>query len=412
METMETVKSKHQYKHHLRTSDLFRLSLRVFRTNTSRTLLTILGMAVGIGAVLFLISLGYGLQYILIGQLVTTEESLISLEAFYPGEGELVLREENLRKISELPETAEISPITELSGEVKINELSGYVLTKIIEPNYFRLSGMIPDVGRPFGQKERSVILSNTALKLIGLEENENSLGKEVFLKIVYRENEEEAEVIEIPEPLKIGGIIFDEHSPPFIFVPADILPQEPQFFSRVFVKAKDIESVEILKERLIEKGFLISARLDLVQEARRIMTIITIVLGVFGVTALVVAAIGMFNTMVIGFLERIFEVGIIKAIGGTSKDVQNLFLMESMIMGLLGGISGIALGILAGETINFGLNILAQELGGEPIRLFIYPWQFLILIIVLSIMVGFLSGFWPARKSAQLSSKEAFTRR
>jgi putative ABC transport system permease protein len=162
----------------------------------------------------------------------------------------------------------------------------------------------------------------------------------------------------------------------------------------------------------LIEKGLLISARLDLVQQAKRIMTIITVVLGTFGVTALVVAAIGMFNTMVIGFLERIFEVGIMKSIGATSVDVRNLFLMESLIMGFLGGVGGIFLGILGGETVNFGLNIVAKQLGGEPIKLFIYPWQFLILIIVVSIVVGAISGLWPARRAARLSPKEAFMRK
>jgi ABC-type antimicrobial peptide transport system permease subunit len=406
---MEEKEVKH---HHLKFSDLFRLSLRVFRTNTSRTFLTILGMAVGIGAVLFLISLGYGLQYILIGKLVTTEDSLISLEAFYPSESDLVLKREQLNEISNLPEAEEISPMVEVSGEIRIDELSGYVLAKIIEPNYFRLSGQMPDIGKVFGPKENSLVISNTALRLIGLKEDESSLGEVLFLKIVYQENEAEAEMIEIPQALTIKGIIVDEYSPPFVFLPAETIPKGPPSFSRVFVKAKDIESVEVLRDKLIEKGLLISARLDLVQQAKRIMTIITVVLGTFGVTALVVAAIGMFNTMVIGFLERIFEVGIMKSIGATSVDVRNLFLMESLMIGFLGGVGGISLGILGGETVNFGLNIVAKQLGGETVKLFIYPWQFLVLIIVVSILVGAISGLWPARRAARLSPKEAFMRK
>ena len=75
--------------HHLRLADLFRLSLRVFRVRRMRTFLTILGISMGIGTVLFLVSLGYGLQYVLIGKLAATEDSLISLEAFYPAESNL-----------------------------------------------------------------------------------------------------------------------------------------------------------------------------------------------------------------------------------------------------------------------------------------------------------------------------------
>lgn len=399
-------------KHYLKTKDLFRLSLRVFRTNLSRTLLTILGMSVGIGTVLFLTSLGYGLQYILIGKLVATEDSLVSLEAFYPSESNFVLKEENLKEFLSFPETEEISPITEVSGEIKINEFSGYVLVKIVESNYFRLSGQMPDLGKPFGPKENNLVVSNTALRLIGLKEDESSLGKNLFLKIVYPKNETENEIFEISTPFAIKGIINDEYSPPFVFLPINSLSQSPPFFSRVFIKAKNIDNVEVLKDKLIRKGLLISARLDLVQQAKKIMTVITVILGTFGVTALIVAAIGMFNTMVIGFLERIFEIGIMKSIGATSRDVRNLFLMESVIMGFLGGVGGIFLGILGGETINLGMNFLSKQLGGEPIKLFIYPWQFLVFIVVLSVLVGALSGFWPARKASRLSPKEAFLRK
>lgn len=404
-----------EYQKQLKFKDLFLLAIRVFRTNPFRTLLTILGMAVGIGTVLFLVSLGYGLQYILIGELVATEDSLISLEAFYPAESGLFFTPEKLEEIANIEKVAEISPITELTGEISINEFSGFVLVKAIRPNYFRLSGQIPDIGSSFvTEEERSLVISNSALKLLGLKEDEGSLGKPIFIEVAFerKENEVEAELKEIPFPLTIKGIIFDEYAPPFIFIPAEFLPEKSMTFNRVFVRAEDIGSVEVVKNSLIERGLLISAKLDLVRQARQVMSVITIVLGVFGVTALIVAAIGMFNTMVIGFLERIFEVGIMKSLGATSSDVRNLFLMESWIIGFLGGLGGIIIGVGAGEIVNFGLNILAGQLGGESIELFIYPWQFLLLIMVVANFVGIFSGFWPARRAAQLSPKEAFLRK
>ena len=135
-------------------------------------------------------------------------------------------------------------------------------------------------------------------------------------------------------------------------------------------VKAKDINSIEALRDKLLEKGFIISARIDLVKQATKVMRIITIVLGVFGVAALIVAAVGMFNTMVVSFLERTYEVGIIKSLGATDRDVKNLFLMESSVMGFLGGIGGIILGVGIGQIANFGLSLLATRLGGKPFEL------------------------------------------
>ena len=141
-------------------------------------------------------------------------------------------------------------------------------------------------------------------------------------------------------------------------------------------------------------------------------MNIITAVLGVFGITALIVSAIGMFNTMIVGFLERTYEVGILKSIGATDRDVRNLFLMESTLMGFLGGLGGIVLGLAGGKFLNIGLSLLAVRLGGKPFELFITPLWFIVLIIILSLFIGLISGLWPAHRAAMLSPKEAFVKR
>jgi len=395
--------------HHLKLSDVFRLSLRVFKVRPLRTVLTILGVSVGIGAVLFLVSLGYGLQYILIGRLATTEDSLITLETFYLPESGLEISETDLSDIVSLPGTGEVSPVAEFPGEADSNGLSGLMMVRIVRPNYFRLAGLKPDFGAGFGESEKAVVVSNTVLKLLGLPDGESALGRKISLKVFYQNNDNpEIKIAEIPSSLSIKGIIVNEDQPPFIIVPNELLIDKPPFFQKVLVKAEDLNTVEALRDKLIEKGFVISARLDLINQARRIMNIITVVLSIFGITSLVVAAIGMFNTMVISFLERIFEVGIMKSIGATARDIRNLFLMESFIMGILGGVGGVLLGIAAGELFNLGLNILA----GKPISLFVYPLPFIVLIIILSGAVGVFSGFWPARRAAKLSPKEAFTRK
>ncbi len=404
--------------HGLGLTDLFRLSLRVFKTKPLRTFLTILGMSFGIGTVLFLVSFGYGLQYILIGKLVATEDSLITIEALYPSETELNITYDDLKMISQIPETAEISPIAEFTGEIKANDQSGLLLTKIIKPNYFRLSGQVPDIGETFIELEPAVIISNSAVKLAEnyqeiTPQTKELLNKKFSFKIFYQsETKIEIEESSTKEPLKLKGVITDELQPPFALIPEDFLTKEPPFFKRVLVKAKDINSVEALRDKLLEKGFIISARIDLVNQATKIMKIITIVLGVFGVAALIVAAVGMFNTMVVSFLERTYEVGIIKSLGATDRDVKNLFLMESSVMGFLGGVGGVVLGVGVGQFANFGLSLLATRLGGKPFDLFITPMWFIGLIIASSSLIGLISGFWPARRASFLSPKEAFIRK
>lgn len=400
--------------HSLKYVDLLRLSLRIFKTKPIRTFLTVLGMSVGIATVLFLVSLGYGLQYILIGKLVATEDSLITLEATFPSETERNITQADLEKIAAIPEAEEIATIAEFPGTIKYGDTTGLTLIRMVNPNYFRLAGLIPDIGLSIkDENETSTVLSSQAIKLISLPVDATSIKKEFNFKIFYQEsNQVEAEEIQVATPLALKGLISDELQAPFAIVPLKAMPKEPAFFKKVLVKAQNINVIEKLRDQLIEQGYLISARIDLINQARKVMDIITVTLGIFGVAALIVSSIGMFNTMVVGFLERIYEVGILKSLGAGDKDVRNLFLMESLIMGLLGGLGGVILGISLGQTFNFFLNVLAARFGGKPFELFITPWWFVGLVMILSTFIGFISGFWPARRAAYLSPKEAFAKR
>lgn len=400
---------------HLSAADLLRLSLRVFKTKPIRTFLTIMGMSVGIGTVMFLISMGYGLQFILIGKLVTTEDSLMALGVSYPAESELNINPQTVESIANMPNVGEISPMAEFPAEIRVEGSTGLIVAKVIEPSYFRLSGLMPDAGKAFKEGERGIVLSSQAAKLLNLTPDQNSVGKEIGLKLTYQgvgDQEGVGEEVTIKDPIKLSGIIVDDTQAPFAFVSATAVDKKPPFYKEVLLKATNIDFVEKLRDELIEQGFIISARLDLVNQAKKVMNIITTILGVFGIAALIVSAIGMFNTMIVGFLERIYEVGIMKSLGATDRDVKNLFLMESLLMGLSGGIGGVTLGIVAGESVNFVLSILAQRLGGSSIRLFITPGWFVVTTLILSSMIGLIAGFWPAHRSTTLSPKEAFKTR
>ncbi len=403
-----------EISHRLSVKDLLGLSLRIFKTKPIRTFLTIFGMSVGIGTVLFLISLGYGLQYILIGKLVTTEDSLRTLEAFYPSESDLTIDYQKLEEISKLLDIEETSPVADFTeGEIKLDESTGLSGVKIIRPNFFRLSGLKPDIGSEFKEDDPGVILTNQAAKLLNLAPDNSSLGKEATIKIfIPTQTLGQYDELVTKRPLPIKGIISDELQPPLVYALSDSLSKEPPFFRSILMKAKDIENIEKLRDEIIGKGFLISARLDLVNQATKVMNIITTVLGIFGIAALIVSAIGMFNTMIVGFLERIYEVGIMKSLGATDRDIKNLFLMESFMMGFLGGAGGIILGVGGGQLANLGLNILARSFGGKPFTLFVAPFWFMVATLILSSIIGVVSGFWPARRASGLSPREAFVRK
>jgi putative ABC transport system permease protein len=393
--------------------DLLKLSLRVFRTKPTRTLLTILGMSVGIGTVVFFVSLGYGLQYILIGRLITSEDSLMTVDASYPSESGKAIDLGKMGEIRLLKEVDNVSPVAEFPGEMEISGGSPGIipLTRVIRSTYFNYAGVAPDVGRAWTEELPGVVLSGQALQLLGLPVDKSILGKEITGKVYYPRPDGTTEEVSISK-LPIEGIISDINEPPTAYIPYSATSKEPTSFKSMLIKAKNIDVVVQLRDLLEKDGFLISAKIDLVNQARKITNAITVSLMVFGIAALVVSAIGMFNTMIVGFLERIYEVGVMKALGATDADIKNLFLMESLVIGFLGGAAGIVLGMAGGGALNFLMSTLSQNLGSKALTLFITPPWFAIAVLFLSSFIGVISGFLPARNASLLSPREAFVRK
>lgn len=405
-------------KPHLKFRDLLRLSVRTFRVKPIRAILTILGMSIGIGVVMFLVSLGYGLQFILIGNLVTTQDSIVTMEASYASETGLALHPDDIRGLETLPNVAEVAPIADFYGDLSLagatsSANQAVVDVQVVPPSYFRLSGTSVNAGTTFSSTTQGIVVTSQALALQNLATSSASLGQKFNIQVTYEDSQtgvstQTASVGSLP----IIGIILDDTRAPTVILPPDAVKTPPPFYTSALVKAQDLQYVETVRDALISKGLTVSARIDLVNQARQITNVITIILGVFGVTALIVSAIGMFNTMIVSFMERTYEVGVLKSIGATDSDVRNLFLMESAIMGLAGGGGGILLGVGGGQLMNFILNVVAQHLGGKAFTLFITPVWFAGMTLGFSIVIGLTSGFVPARRASLLSPKEAFLRK
>jgi putative ABC transport system permease protein len=123
----------------------------------------------------------------------------------------------------------------------------------------------------------------------------------------------------------------------------------------------------------------------------------ITLVATIIGFITLFGAAVGLMNIMLVSVTERTREIGIRKALGATSKIVKQQFLMESVVIGQIGGALGIVIGILAGNGVAMMI--------GTP---FFIPWIWILIGFILCFMVGIISGFYPAQKASKLDPIES----
>jgi putative ABC transport system permease protein len=383
----------------------------MFRTRPLRTFLTILGVSVGIGTVLFLVSLGYGLQKAILAK-ITTADSLLSLDVSPGAEDLIVINQSDVDAISKISEVKEISPVINLSSQISTDDLTGDGLVYAVDSSYFRLSGLKVDQGREIQEGDNyEAVISSAGAKLFDFEPAE-IIGKEFSLNLfVPVESDQQTEEIKShkrEEKYKIIGVVSDDSSN-FIFIPRQTINDLGiSQYNQLKVKISDSNQMELVRSQIIEMGFLVSSLSDTIDQANKIFRIIQIILALFGLVALIVSAIGMFNTMTIALLERINEIGIMRAIGISRSDVRKLFLFESIMMGFLGGVGGIIIGIIGGYLANFGINILAKTFGGQALNMFYYPPWFIIFIIIFSIVIGFLTGVYPSIRASKLNPLSA----
>ncbi len=392
-------------------SDIFRLSTRMFRTNRSRTILTILGIGVGIGTILFLVSLGYGLQRLILSQ-ITTSDALLSLDVSAGETDFLTLNNEAIDNIKQIPEVDKISPLVSLQAQVNIDDISSELTANFADTDYFKLDGTELSQGNfySYGEEDK-IIISQAALQLFNLNK-EDSFKKIIHLSVFLPEGEEEEKLVRKAVSLdynfKISGIIKDENSN-YIYLPLSLAQKlNIDNYSKLKVKVNNKDNLDLVRNAIIDKGFMVSALSDIIEQANQVFRVVQIILALFGIVALIVSAIGMFNTMTIALLERTQEIGIMKALGATSLDIWNLFLGESIIIGFFGGLSGLAIGLASGEVFNYGVNLLAGAFGGEKIDLFYTPFWFILLILIFSTVVGLITGVYPASRAAKINCLEA----
>lgn len=406
----------------MRVQDLAQLSTRMFKTNPMRTWLTILGMGVGTGAVVVLVGLGFGLQQIILEQIVFGD-SLLSLGVTSTGVPGLTLTPETVKSFEEDEAVVDAAPLASFSALIKYNGLTGNVSVRGVEPAYLRYAGITASEGEVFVEEDlgntTDIMLSPATLKLFGIADEEvaDFIGERVSFRLLIPADNGTDDVQEIPildlngneKEYIVRGITKEEG----VLNAMMMLPELQNYvgieeYERVQVNVIDNENLPLVEERLIEQGYRVTALSKTVEQASQIFQGIQVVLAAFGGIALIVSAIGMFNTMTVTLLERTKEIGIMRTIGASPDDVKYLFVSESIVVGFLGGVTGILMGVVLGGSVNLLLNVVASQFGGQAVGLFSFPLDFLLFIATFSAVVGYLTGIFPAKRASTLNPLDA----
>jgi putative ABC transport system permease protein len=173
-------------------------------------------------------------------------------------------------------------------------------------------------------------------------------------------------------------------------------------------VKVSDVRQVLDITDQIVALGYQAYTPQSFVQGINSFYVVLQVIFGGVGAIALLVAAIGIANTMTMAILERTREIGLMKAIGATNRDVLSVFLGEAAGIGFIGGLGGVILGWSAGQVLNvLAMAYLAgqsAQTGGPPPSVAVYtpPWLPLF-TLTFATLIGLISGVYPALRAATL---------
>ncbi len=395
----------------MRSKIIIKIALKNLWSHRLRTSLTIAGVTIGISAIIFLVSLGYGLEQ-LVTKNVADFDAFSIIDVPSANISTIGIDQKSIERIQSLGHIVSTAPVINLAGRIHKPDSSSTVETVITagSKNYWQLSNTTINKGT-LPQTKDQIVVNTSVINLLG-ETETDILNKNIDLSIIIpvdlRSNSNEDIKQADSIPLKVVGFIKDTKAP-IVYVNSDLLlTQGVVKFSSLKIKVDDRDNVPITRKLLENNGFSTEYVGDTVSEISQVFSLFRAILAAFGLIALIVAALGMFNTLTISLLERIREIGLFKALGMKNKDVYKLILTESLFIGTCGGIIGLILGVLTGYSIDSILSYLAQRSNSENISIFLTPWYFAAGVALFSILVGFITGWYPSKRAVKINPLDA----
>ena len=437
--------------------DVIDLGFSNLRQARLRTGLTTIGVAIGVSALVGMVSLGQGLQDNLNSRLLKTGffQTMMVFPRFGGGDNPgaatqppRILDETAMIAIRQIPGVRRVEPDIRLflSIEAGDKKAQSQAVAVPVEAGDETIFQEMP-YGKFFSSEEANEVILNTEMaKTLGFTPPGNIIGKtvkaviglgrgfgpglgggqgrrgrakgaaeppalpqfEVDLKVVGLTERERAVFGNVGSQIYIPFKMAQANQQKFFDkFPALAMLRPPGFLgATVHLKsAKDLESVEKTVSSL---GFRTISIASAISQLKRVFLVVDMLLAFVGSIGLAVACLGITNTMVMAVLERTREIGVMKAVGAEDQDIRFLFLAESAVIGAAGGVIGLIFAWLLGRAINAGANVYFVSQGFQKENLFTIPVWLIGAAMVFSILVSILSGLYPADRAARIDPTRA----
>ncbi len=393
-------------------ADSARFALQAITSHRLRSFLTLLGIAVGIAAVILLTSIGEGVHRFVLGEFTQFGTNVVAIA---PGKTKTggappsgipstarLLTLEDAQSLLQLPNVTGVTPIVWGNSEVGGNGRLRRTIVYGVNADFLRVFSAHVTIGSFLprddtgGARNFVVLGAKLRKELYG---TENPLGAKVRIGGLH------FRVIGVMAPKgQFLGIDLDDTA----FIPAE---RAQEVYNREGLMEVDVtyrEGVasasvaravtERLKMRHGSEDFTVTTQEDMLKTLSNILNILTAAVGALGGISLLVGGVGIVTIMTIAVTERTNEIGLLVALGAPRRTILGLFLGESIVLAAIGGAVGLLLGMGLAQLLRLAVPAL-------PVHT---PWNFAVGALLMSAVIGLLAGVLPARRAAHLDAVDA----
>jgi putative ABC transport system permease protein len=450
----------------MRISDYIEQSLSNLHKKKLRTFLTTFGVVIGIGALVSMFSFGKGVQknvtdnfkkmglfnYIAVypasgrnrgerANMDPDDPYAQALNEELPESVNSPILDANfLEEVRDIKGVESAFPEIRFPAQIKFRNKEQFSLVQVMSGDVCKSELMKLRAGKAYEvDEENSSIINDVLLRRMGIKDFEAVIGEQVEISTLaldasllnpvnmmsimqgekrpYNQESYTFTIVGVAERMGMGGFLpirSDVYIPPG---PAEGMkkisltnirdffqPEEKlKGYSAVTIKVSSVKYIDSVKKQMKDRGLRTFALIDQLNEIKTAFMFMDMFLLAVAMIGITVASLGIINTMVMSILERYREIGIMKAVGASEKDVKKIFFFESGVIGFLGGIFGLALGWAVSMVINQIANHFLVKQGAPYTDYFSFPWWLCTGAIAFSILISLAAGLYPAMRAARV---------